>query len=178
MDADFMLFLRMKRGEEDAVESFVRKYYADILHYCGWHIFDPGIAEDLTQETFERFFLSLDRYCHRGKAKAYLYTIAGNLCRDYQKKEKEIPLPPEEGVFDGSTGADPADAAEKAACRLEIRKAVSDLPTPLQQVVILYYFHGLKQREIAKVLQIGLPLVKYRLRQAKNLLAERLKGRG
>ena len=40
--------------------------------------------------------------------------------------------------------------------------------------MILYYFQELKLREIADTLQIGLPLVKYRLKQAKLKLAELL----
>ena len=48
--------------------------------------------------------------------------------------------------------------------------AIGKLPRDLSEVVILYYFQGLLMWEIAKVLGIGLPLVKYRLRQARNLL--------
>ena len=31
-------------------------------------------------------------YHYRGKTLNYLYTIAGNLCKDYLKKVKEIPM--------------------------------------------------------------------------------------
>ena len=82
MDADFRLLSQMKRGEEEAIECFVRKYYPSILQYCHYHLQEIHDAEDLTQETFARFFASLDRYKHYGKAANYLYVIAGNLCRD------------------------------------------------------------------------------------------------
>lgn len=48
----------------------------------------------------------------------------------------------------------------------------------LREVVILYYFQDLKQKEIAEALQIGLPLVKYRLRRAKEELGRILKEGG
>ena len=83
MDADFLLLHRMRHGDDQAIEDFVRKYYPLILRYCHLHIQDTGYAEDLTQETFARFFRNLSQYQHYGKAANYLYVIAGNLCRDY-----------------------------------------------------------------------------------------------
>lgn len=56
MDGEFFLVRRMKGGEEAAMEQFVRKYYDPILSYCCHHTTVYGLAEDLTQETFERFF--------------------------------------------------------------------------------------------------------------------------
>ena len=68
MDEDFWLIRRMKQGDEQAIEDFVRKYYPVILRYCRIHIQDPGYAEDMTQETFARFFRTLPQYQHYGKA--------------------------------------------------------------------------------------------------------------
>ena len=59
MDLDLLLIQRMKSGDNTAIESFIRKYYPQILQYCRLHVHDPGYAEDLTQETFEHFFRSL-----------------------------------------------------------------------------------------------------------------------
>ena len=116
MDTDFLTIRKMKQGDEAALDAFVRKYYSDILKYCTFHSSDQREAEDLTQETFVRFFAKLSEYRYQGKTKNYLYTIAANLCRNQWKK----------------------------------------------------------LREIADVLEIGLPLVKYRLRQAKIQLSEQL----
>ena len=45
MDADFLLLHRMKHGDDQAIENFVRKYYPLILRYCQLHIQDLGYAE-------------------------------------------------------------------------------------------------------------------------------------
>lgn len=79
MDADFLLIKRMKQGDEDAFDVFIRRYYGDILRYCAYRCADTGCAEDLTQETFVRFFEKLSDYRHMGKAKNYLYKIVGSL---------------------------------------------------------------------------------------------------
>ena len=79
----------MKQGDDNAFDLFVHKYYQEILSYCHHHCFDKTYAEDLTQETFIRFFTRLPDYHYKGKTLNYLYTIAGNLCKDYLKKTKE-----------------------------------------------------------------------------------------
>ena len=163
MDADFLLLHRMRNGDDQAIEDFVRKYYPRILRYCHLHIQDADYAEDLTQETFARFFRTLHQYQHYGKAANYLYVIAGNLCRDYHRKPAEIPMVelPEQAVCQ----------METLDLRMDIHRALEQLPPELREVTILYFFQDIKQKEIARILEIGLPLVKYRIRRAKELLA-------
>lgn len=88
MGIDYLYICQIKNGDAKAGERLIRKYYPEILRYCYLHIPDRGYAEDMTQETFVRFFDSLKRYEHRGKTQKYLYTIAANLCRNYHKKLK------------------------------------------------------------------------------------------
>lgn len=85
---DFLLIRKMKQGDDDAFEKFVRKYYSQILQYCRYHCLDTEYAQDLTQEIFLKFIGNLQSYHHMGKAKNYLYTIAGNLCRNNARKKK------------------------------------------------------------------------------------------
>ena len=164
MDADFLLLHRMKHGDDQAIEDFVRKYYPMILRYCHLHIQDTGYAEDLTQETFVRFFRTLNQYQHYGKAANYLYVIAGNLCRDYHKKPEVIPMEelPEQ----------PVNQMEALDLRMDVHRALEQLSPELREVTILYFFQELKQKEIARILGISLALVKYRIRRAKELLEQ------
>ena len=145
MDIDFLLLQRMKRGDENAFDVFVRKYYKEILNYCNYHCPDTSTAEDLTQETFLRFFEKLSYYRYMGKTK-----------KSAMPSRHTLVLP--------------------TSCllnRLTIKAALDRLPAELREVIILYYFQELKLTEISSTLQIGLPLVKYRVKQAKTHL-ERL----
>lgn len=175
MDKDFFLIHKMKNGDEAAMEGFIRSYYPLILNYCYYHIAVRDSAEDITQETFERFFRSLPNYRHDGKALNYLYTIAGNLCRDFYKKEgRQSPgkANAQEILKDRAVQK---DQTEETARRLDMERALGKLPEELREVIILYYFQELKLREIAEVLKIGLPLVKYRIKRAREQLGELLK---
>lgn len=164
MDADFLLIQKMRMGDDRAVESFVRKYYPRILKYCRQHMDDYGYAEDITQETFVRFFRTLSRYRHYGKASNYLYTIAANLCRDYYRRMKEIPI---------KELAEEADAhTQNIERQVEVRLALASLPEEIREAAVLYFLQERKQKDIARILGISLSLVKYRIKRAREMLSE------
>lgn len=167
--SDFLLVHRARAGEEEACEKLVKKYYPGIYQYCLLHMYDPYEAEDLTQEVFTRFFLSLPGYREYGKVKNYLYTIAANTWKNYCKKKKAMPVeevPEYEKEY--------PDAMENIGIRLDIEQAVKNLPEEIREVAILFFFQELKQREIAEVLNIKLSLVKYRIGRARELLTKEL----
>lgn len=163
MDADFLLLRRMRQGEEEAIEEFVRKYYPLILRYCRLHLTDTDEAEDVTQEVFARFFRTLPQYQHYGKAANYLYVIAGNLCRDSFKKIRPLPL--------DQVPEQPQEVTPELDRRMDVRRALDSLPPELREAAVLYFYQELPQSSIGKILGIGLPLVKYRIKRAKELLA-------
>lgn len=172
VDADFLLIRKIKQGEEKAFDLFIRKYYKEILTYCNYHCFDKEYAEDLTQETFERFFAKVSDYHYIGKTKNYLYTISGNLCRDFYKKKKEIPIKD----MELSEKTEPVEhQMSDVVNKLTLEWALKQLPNEFHEVLTLYYFQELKLKEIADVLKISLPLVKYRLKQAKIQLEKLLR---
>ena len=55
--------------------------------------------------------------------------------------------------------------------RIDIERALEQLPEEIKEIVILFFFQELKQKEIADLLNIKLSLVKYRVSKAKELLA-------
>jgi len=169
---DFLLIRKMKQGDDTAFDLFVHKYYQEILSYCYYHCFDKAYAEDLTQETFVRFFTKLSDYHYRGKTLNYLYTIAGNLCKDYLKKVKEIPMEETELIDEENPQK---HQMENVLNRIFMQQTLGQLPDELCEVLTLYYFQELKLTEISEILQIGLPLVKYRLKQARKQLQELLR---
>ncbi len=163
VDLDFLLVQKMRMGDEEAFEDFIKKYYPQILKYCRTHVNDHGYAEDLTQETFARFFRTLKQYRHYGKAVNYLYVIAANVCRDHYRREQEIPV--------GELPDRPDSCTELLDEQIAVRNALARLPGELKEITVLFFLQGCKQRDIARIQGISLPLVKYRIRRAKKLLS-------
>lgn len=165
-DEDRLLIKQMKNGDSSAIEIFVRKYYPDILKYCRRRTSSNEDAMDLTQEVFLRFFSNFSSYTHYGKAKNYLYVIANHICIDsYKKGQDHI-------CFNEDIGIKQKDISIED--RLSLEEEIQKLPGNLKQVIEFYYYQGLKISEISKILQIGIPLVKYRLSQAKRILKKRM----
>ena len=140
-----------------------------IYQYCFLHIHDRDLAEDITQETFTRFFESLQTYTDYGKIRNYLYCIAGNIIKNYYKKKKEILLEEMPEI--------PGNDMGDVEIRMDIEQSVDHLPDELREITILFFFQGLKQKDIAELLDIKLSLVKYRISRAKKLLSEYLEVR-
>ena len=88
------------------------------------------------------------------------------MCRDLGRKKAEIPVEELIELPDDRTG----QMDEK----IQVEWALRQLPEEFREIIILYYFQELKGKEIAALLSIGLPLVKYRLRRAKELLEKLL----
>ena len=157
------LYANKKIDSKENLIRLVEQYQNLIFSICLKLTGDYFTAEDLTQETFARFFRTLNQYQHYGKAQNYLYVIAANICRDFYRKPEEISVEelPDEPILE----MEPLDL------RLDVHQALEKLPTELREVTILFFFQEVKQKEIAKILNIGLPLVKYRIKRAKELLA-------
>lgn len=166
---DFLLVKKAKNGDEQAGEQLIRKYYTAIYQYCFLHLRDRDLAEDMAQETFTRYFEALQTYTDYGKLKNYLYRIAGNIIKNYYKKKKEL-LMEEMSEIPGSDMRD-------AEIRMDIEQALDRLPKELKEITILFFFQDLKQKDIARLLDINLSLVKYRISRAKKLLSEYLEVR-
>ena len=52
----------------------------------------------------------------------------------------------------------------------EVLMSVARLPEKYRMVIILYYYHGMNQREIAEALGVRRSMVSYRLRRGLKLL--------
>lgn len=116
--------------------------YDKIYRYCYFKLQKREIAEDITQETFLRFWESRD-YHSEGKALRYLYTIARNLCIDEYRKKKYRGLAEEfdETKDTGNSsphGAD-TDMEEKVITSMTVRAALDELDEEERELVILRY---------------------------------------
>ena len=160
MDADFLLIRKIEKGNEQAMDQFVLKHYPKIYQYCLLRVRDHGYAEDLTQETFLKFFQAFERYKHYGKALNYL-------CKDHFRKEGRM----EVYEMSEEIAVEHMGQVEK---RMEIYEALDKLPEEIREVVILFFFQEISQKEIARMMGIKLSLVKYRVSRAKKLLAKYL----
>lgn len=120
--------------------------YDKIYRYCYFKVNNKEIAEDLTQETFLRYF-SQTSYINRGKPLAYLYTIARNLCIDFFRKDKREQKLDQEVLV--------ADDISRFETNIAIRQAISTLPDDLQELLLLRFANELAINEIANIMGVS-----------------------
>lgn len=134
----------------------INEQYDKIYRYCYFKVNNRCLAEDLTQETFLRYFAQTS-YVNRGKQLAYLYTIARNLCIDYYRKPVQTECSGEafsEGVYGGSrkmTEQLSDNPMEQVETALQLQIAVQTLPMEMQELILLRYVNELSIKEICKI---------------------------
>lgn len=69
----------------------IEEQYEKIYRFCYCRLRSREQAEDVTQETFLRWFVS-DTYRDTGQVLRYLYTVARNLCTDVCRRPVQEPL--------------------------------------------------------------------------------------
>lgn len=119
--------------------------YDRIYKYCYFKVKNKDVAEDLTQETFLKYFRQ-NSYISHGKPLAYLYTIAKNQCIDYFRQKQTEPID-ENMKSDGRENT--------VLTNLVIRQAVQNLPLELAEITLLRFGSELSINEIAAVLDIS-----------------------
>lgn len=119
--------------------------YDKIYRYCFYKVNNSTLAEDLTQETFLKYFAQ-NSYIERGKRLAYLYTIARNLCMDAFRKSRTETLSDEMPYI---------DCFERLELRLAIRQALKTLTELEQELLLLRYANELSVGEISSIMGIS-----------------------
>ena len=179
MPHDFdSLLKRAQEGSKEAFDIFIDLAYVSIFNFFYGRLGNRESAEDETQE----FFLKVWNYRHRYRgatAKAWLFRIALNHSRNVARDLRRHTLPQvplDERITTPLTDPYPGsqEYLDTFVSLLDIQKALSHLPMPLRDIVLLHYFSGLTLDEIAETLNLTYGAVFARLRKARRLLRDLL----
>lgn len=175
MTREDKLIKRMGQGDRSAANELIEIFYPEILRYCLWHAPNRSLAEDAAQETFLKVIRYFDRYTHNGRFKSFLYQIATNTCIDMQRKNccQDMSL---EDLTVELAYSEPG--FENIQSDMVLKQLVKNLPTDLQEIVILRFGQDLTLREIAQVVDMPLRTVQSRLRSALKKLKKEIEEGG
>ena len=119
----------------------IDEQYDKVYRYCYFRVKNQHLAEDITQETFLRFFES-SSYKDVGRPLAYLYTVARNLCIDEFRKVHTEELK-EEIVQNGFEDA----VVEKE----NLHQAMATLSKEEQELILLRYVNEVSVADLSKM---------------------------
>ena len=162
------LIQRVTKGDQQAFLIIYDRYSARI-HALTLHILgDPMLAEEVTQDTFIKFWSRARMYVsERGSFVVWLMTIARRTALDRLRLEGRRPMLSDARDPDTIWPLLPDDRIDPDEARWKsLFFAVSSLPHEQRQVIDLAYYQGMSQSEIAKELGWPLGTVKTRMRAA------------
>jgi RNA polymerase sigma-70 factor (ECF subfamily) len=143
-----------------------------------WLTHSDHDAEDVVQEACVRalrFFSSF----HGTSPRAWLLTIVRNACYTWleQKRARGPATPLDAELHDIRSDAVTAETRLlREESQQSVRRAVTELPLELREVVVLRELEGLSYKEIAAIAEIPLGTVMSRLARARHRLHELLGG--
>jgi RNA polymerase sigma-70 factor (ECF subfamily) len=137
------------------------------LFLCG----DPALADDITSETFIRAWTSRGKI-REATVKAYLFTIARNLYRDYLRKNKRM-TELEDSIPDpGISVQHHAEQKAEVAALIPVLQQLSEID---RAALLMRVQEEMSYEEIAQALELPLSTIKVKIHRARLKL---IKARG
>jgi RNA polymerase sigma-70 factor (ECF subfamily) len=162
-DAD--LAARVAARDPRALETLYERYGARCYALARRLVVDPQLAEDVVQEAFIALWRGSSYQSGRGSLETWLLSVTHHRAVDLIRREENHRRrrSPQEVLDDvPTTAGGPDDDAWVAVRRDETRTALKALPEDQRELVVLAYFGGYTQREIAGITGVPLGTVKSR----------------
>ena len=156
----------------EAVGDLYRRHAVGLVRMALLLVGDQPSAEDVVQEAFLGLYRNWPTLNDHGRVTGYLRTAVVNGCRDVLRARKRAWLRP-------VRHDPPVWSAEAAAMATEDRRAVlaamAGLPRRQREVLVLRYYAGLADAEIASVLGVSRGTVVSTASRALGALARRVR---
>jgi RNA polymerase sigma-70 factor (ECF subfamily) len=170
---DEELAQRTFAGDREAANVLLQRYRAPLFGVLLRLCHNTSDAEELFQEAFLRALSAKDRYDPERRFKPWLFTIALNLARDRLKRNSH-PATPELHPNHELPEPRGRDHERDWVDRADLLRAMSRLSDAHREVVMLKYFEGLEEPEIAAATGVPRGTVKSRLHHALRKLRDLL----
>lgn len=163
-------------------ETEVLPYLDAAYNLARWLVRDEHVAEDIVQDSCLRAFQYFEGF-RGGDARPWLLGIVRNVCYTWFEQNKRslelssiddeagLNLPSVDGQDRVQT---PETLLTQKVERAQLSAAISGLPIPFREVLVLREIEDLPYEDIARILQIPKGTVMSRLSRARWMLRESL----
>jgi len=169
-----------QRGDLDAFERLYSEYVGRIYALCLRLTADPTRAEEATQDTFVRAWRKLDQFRGDSNFGSWLYRLATNGVfmehRSRSRREARVLPVADLHLVEPSVRPGRDRQGGDAPHRLDLERAIAELPPQARQVFVLHDVEGFRHREIADRMGIAVGTSKAHLHRARKMLQEVLGG--
>jgi RNA polymerase sigma-70 factor, ECF subfamily len=163
-------------GDRAAAADLIDLHAAGVYGVCLALLADPDLAQDAAQDTLLKAMDRLGSVRDASRFKAWLMSIARNLCKDYWKQARRrrelLDRHLQESVEVVTAGGDAVADTGPDMDDTDLAAALARLPETHRLPLHLYYFDGLDTNRVAEALGISRGGAGSRLCRARRALRE------
>ena len=159
-----------------SVEDLARELAQPMKRYLARYVGDPGVAEDLWQETLIRMHRGSSSFEGRSSAKTWVFSIATRVAADYLRSPGH-----NASVVELTAVAEPVDSDRAIDEQMVIdemnrcvRDVIDSLPDDYRSALILHDLEGLTAKRVAEVCGCSVASAKIRIHRARLRLKDAL----
>ena len=172
---------RAKQGDAIAFQELYDRHKRRVYSLCLRMTANTAEAEDLTQEAFLQLYRKIATFRGESAFSTWLHRLSVNVVLMHLRKKSLPVVSLEESTQAGEEDAPKKDfGAEDLALagsidRLQLRKAVDDLPPGYRTIFVLHDIEGYEHNEIAAIVGCSIGNSKSQLHKARMKLRDLLK---
>ena len=155
--AELALVERCRRGELGAFEELYRAHAGRLFSLACRMLGNPADAEDLLQDIFLAAHRKLDSFRGEAALGTWLYRLATNQILDHVRSRAGRAGQVTDGLEDATVLPDAGEhrLGDRAIGRIDLERALAQLPEGCRAAFVLHDVEGLEHREVAEVLGIA-----------------------
>ena len=174
-DDERLIRLIAEAQEEEALAQLYDRYHRLVFSLALAIVNDRATAEEITLDVFMRIWQKAGTYrADQAKVSTWLTHItrhhAIDVLRRRAVRSDQYAVQWEEIIYAESPQQDPQESTELSMRRERVHAALAQLPPDQKQAILLAYFGGLTQSQIAETLKQPLGTIKTRVRLAMQKL--------
>lgn len=169
---DEQLMQRAARGSDRAFEELYNRHARRLQGFFVRRLGDDGdLAADFMHDTFLRLYAAREKYHEGSNFRAWLYTIAYNLCKNHLRNQLTV-------VHEDREVSDDSDIEvelDETILHDALRDVLRRLSEPYAMLFSLHYEEELTIPQIAQITNVPEGTVKSRLHKTMNIIKKELK---
>ncbi len=183
-DLDLQALQLIQSGDEQGLVDLMERHRKTLFRFVYRFVYNEADAAELTEAAFLKVYQNASRFRPRAKVRTWMFTIAGNLCRDFLRKQHKLqdhfslqtsvkgePWLSMQDQFPGNEPAPDANADSKENLQ-RIETAIDQLPHKLKLPLVYCILEGHSYDECAEIIRANRKTVETRIYRARKLLQQ------
>lgn len=176
---DQMIAARCRRGELPAFEELYTRHSSRLYSIAYRMTGSAADAEDLLQDIFLQVYRRIDSFRGEAALGTWLHRLAVNACLDFLRSKQGRRQQATDSLDDVDSVEPVAHRSwrpDTALDRMDLERAVAQLPPSYKQAFLLHDVEGLEHHEVSEMLGIAVGTSKSLVHKARMRLRSLLRG--